>query len=131
MTSILALASASSGWIRLRPLAFAVALCSGLDPLRCSFTQAQMRSHLLTCFESQQISPFPVPYRHRRLAHKRVLLQVYLFTVSVGCHGIGTIKKGPFGQMSFMQRVVPSIIVQDITDKASTFYCDFCIKTDS
>ena len=43
-------------------ITFAVALCSGLDPLRCSFKQAQMRSHLL------------------------------------------------LGQMSFMQRVVPSIM---------------------
>lgn len=54
-------------------IAFATALCFGLDPHSCSFKQAQMRSHLGMCFENQRMSPFPPPDRPRRLAHKRVL----------------------------------------------------------
>ena len=119
-------------------IAFAVALCSGLDPLRCSFKQAQMHSHLLTCFESQQISPFPVPDRPRRLAHKRVLL-----TTSVSVYCVCRLpwnrhdqKRGPLVKCHLCKEWYHQLlclnIVQDIiTDKASTFYCDFCIKTDS
>ena len=54
-------------------IAFATALCSGLDPFACSYKQSQMRSHLLTCFESQLMFTFPPPDRPRRLAHSRVL----------------------------------------------------------
>lgn len=54
-------------------VAFATALCSGIDPFTCSFKQTEMRSHLLTCFESHQLSTFPAPDRPRRLAHCRVL----------------------------------------------------------
>ena len=54
-------------------LAFATALCSGLDLFACSYKQTQMCSHLLKCFESQQMTTFPSPDRPRRLAHGRLL----------------------------------------------------------
>jgi hypothetical protein len=54
-------------------VAFATALCSGINPFTCSFKQTEMRSHLLTCFESRKLSAFTPPDRPRRLAHCREL----------------------------------------------------------
>ena len=45
-------------------LAFATSLCSGIDPVTVTFTQSQMRPHLLLCIEKQSMSMFP--YKHQR-----------------------------------------------------------------
>ena len=39
--------------------AFTTSLCFGKDPATLSFDQQQMRSHLLSCIESECITPFP------------------------------------------------------------------------
>ena len=76
-------------------LAFATALCSDLDPFACSYKQTQMHSHLLKCFENQQMTTFPSPDHPRRLAHCRLLsTKESLFIVFVGCHGISMTKRG-------------------------------------
>ena len=54
-------------------IAFATALCFGLDPHTCSFAQAEMRNHLTACFESQCMSTFPASDRGRRFARHRIL----------------------------------------------------------
>ena len=41
-------------------IAFAVALCNGLDPATLTFQQFAMRSHLKTCLMSKTMTPFPV-----------------------------------------------------------------------
>ena len=73
-------------------LTFATALCSGVDPFSCSFKQTQMRSHLLTCFENQQMSTFPPPEGLHTVEYS--LQREYLFIVYVGYHGINMIQKG-------------------------------------
>ena len=50
-------------------IAFATALCFGKQPEQLSFHQDQMRSHLIQCLETQEISMFPVK-RERRNGYR-------------------------------------------------------------
>ena len=47
-------------------IAFAVALCAGKDPHKCSFDQGQMRRHLYQCLEKGELSEFPASKKPRR-----------------------------------------------------------------
>lgn len=47
-------------------IAFAVALCAGRDPHKCSFDQGQMRMHLKQCLEKGELSEFPASKKPRR-----------------------------------------------------------------
>ena len=51
-------------------IAFATALVFGEQPGHFSFDQKKMRSHLMHCFEQQQMSMFPI--RKRRRIHSKV-----------------------------------------------------------
>ena len=70
-----------------------------------------MRSHLLTCSESAQLSTFPAPDRPRRLAH---VLQDTFYqesTCMFTCVQATMKKYGSTGQMPFMQIMVPLILI--------------------
>lgn len=59
-------------------LAFTTSLCSGQDPATLSFDQQQMRSHLLSCIESECITLFPTwGVRRNRQKPKAQLIAVY------------------------------------------------------
>ena len=49
-------------------IAFAVALCNGLDPATLTFQQPAMRSHLKTCLVAKTMTPFPII---KTLRHKK------------------------------------------------------------
>ena len=38
---------------------FATAVCFGLEPAAFRLSQQQMRKHLITCFETGELTPFP------------------------------------------------------------------------
>ena len=61
--------------------AFAMAtdICNGIDPATVDYKQDAMRSHLVTSFEKQYLSPFP------SFAHKSLRKQV-VFTLDVDLH---------------------------------------------
>lgn len=40
-------------------IAFAVALCFGMNPSKAIFAQEKMRAHLIECLENQKFSNFP------------------------------------------------------------------------
>ena len=54
-------------------LAFAVSLCAGQDPLTTTYIQSKLRSHLILCFERNEINPFPAHRQKRRIAKKPVV----------------------------------------------------------
>ena len=54
-------------------IAFAQALCAGVDPHLQAFDQQKMREHLYLCFEEGEILPFPLAQRSRRLTRKRII----------------------------------------------------------
>ena len=41
-------------------VAFATSLCFGIPPATQNFVQKQMRSHLASCFQNDELEPFPV-----------------------------------------------------------------------
>ena len=51
---------------------FATSLCFGIDPATLSFDQQQMRSHLVSCIESEHIMPFPTRGVRRNLRKPQV-----------------------------------------------------------
>ena len=54
-------------------IAFAQALCAGVDPHLQALDQQKMREHLYLCFEEGEILPFPLAQRSRRLTRKRII----------------------------------------------------------
>ena len=113
-------------------VAFATALCSGIDPFTCSFKQTEMRSHLLTCFESHQLSTFPAPDRPRRLAHCRVLStkRVPVYCVCRLPWNKYDKKRGPLVKCHscklWFHQFCLNIDNDIIVNKSAQFYCDFC-----
>ena len=113
-------------------VAFATALCSGVDPFSCSFKQTQMRSHLLTCFESQQMSTFPPPDRPRRLAHCRVLStkRVPVYCICRLPWNKYDTKRGPLVKChsckSWYHQLCLNIDNNVIVNKTANFFCDSC-----
>ena len=65
-------------------IAFAAALCMGIDPYTHCIDQKKSRTHLLKCFEQKHISAFPLTETPRRITAKRVATKktVKLFCVS-------------------------------------------------
>ena len=47
-------------------IAFATAICNGMDPVFLSFEEAEMRSHLLSCLQRKLLTPFPSRQRKPR-----------------------------------------------------------------
>ena len=41
-------------------IAFATALCNGVDPHSLSLEQKEMREHLVNCYEEGEMLPFPL-----------------------------------------------------------------------
>ena len=113
-------------------VAFATALCSGIDPFTCSFKQTEMRSHLLTCFESHQLSTFPAPDRPRRLAHCRVLStkRVPVYCVCRLPWNKYDKKRGPLVKCNscklWFHQFCLNIDNDIIVNKSAQFYCDSC-----
>ena len=60
-------------------IAMATDICNGIDPAAVDYKQDAMRSHLVTSFEKQYLSPFP------SFAHKSLRKQV-VFTLDVDLH---------------------------------------------
>ena len=52
-------------------IAFATALCGGLDPHIQNFEQSKMREHLKECFVAHRLHCFPESRRRRRLGRQR------------------------------------------------------------
>ena len=46
-------------------IAFATAICNGLDPASIVFDQVQLRKHLMTCLNNRVLTPFPERSRKR------------------------------------------------------------------
>ena len=53
-------------------IAFAAALCMGIDPYTLNIDQKESRTHLLNCFEQKKMKAFPLTERPRRITAKRV-----------------------------------------------------------
>ena len=53
-------------------IAFATALCNGIDPHSLSLDQNSMREHLISCFEEGEMLPFPLSPQLRRFGRRRV-----------------------------------------------------------
>ena len=54
-------------------IAFATALASGIQPVRCFFNQGAMRSHLTKCLHEQNMTEFPIKKtRHTELKVKNI-----------------------------------------------------------
>ena len=80
-------------------LAFATSVCYGDYPAASSYTQSEMREHLLSCIKKGQIVRFPQRAKRRP---KKLQLNIFPFTVfaaswmmeqrwwSVQCAGTGT-----------------------------------------
>ena len=51
-------------------IAFATALCGGLDPHIQNFEQSKMREHLRECFDVHRLQRFPWSCRRRRLGRQ-------------------------------------------------------------
>ena len=64
--------------------AFATALCFGKQPGQLNFYQDQMRSHLLHCLESQDMTMFPVK-RERRSGYRLTVKGEYFYPVFCTC----------------------------------------------
>ena len=56
-------------------IAFAAALANGDQPGGLQFTQTNMRKHILQCFKTQYLTPFPITRKRRRA--QRVKLQSF------------------------------------------------------
>ena len=48
-------------------LAFATALCAGINPTACTFKQELMRNHFLSCINKGQIEQFPIKQSRRAI----------------------------------------------------------------
>lgn len=57
-------------------IATATELAVGGDPITCQWHKPQMRSHLLQCFETKQMTPFPRNDRGRRARKQRYILTI-------------------------------------------------------
>ena len=62
-------------------LAFATALCTGINPTACTFDQATMRQHFLRCIQAGEITQFPLRAKRRLLSRP-----VRADTFEVHCH---------------------------------------------
>ena len=59
-------------------LAFAVVICFGRSPGKIHFNQHSMRSHLITCFENNQFTMFPIgKERHQRKTKSSEVIAVH------------------------------------------------------
>lgn len=70
-------------------LAFAVALCSGKDPHKCSFQQDQMRHHLATCFENGELTEFQAEDKPQHFRSSVKFTRQVQCTVHAAYHGTG------------------------------------------
>ena len=67
-------------------ISMAYDLCCGIDPFTQQVVQDQMRKHLLSCFEKQEISSFPKIPRQTLDSRKRVVKSVS-FEIYCVCRG--------------------------------------------
>ena len=65
-------------------IAYATHLSNGLDPSLCVFNQAQMRQHIINCFESENLQPFPIIKKRRSsVLTKMIYIKVYCYCRSI------------------------------------------------
>ena len=62
-------------------LAFATALCAGIDPTACTFKQELMRDHFLSCINKGQMEQFPIKQSRRAITRP-----VKIDTIDIHCH---------------------------------------------
>ena len=62
-------------------LAFATALCAGINPTACTFKQELMRNHFLSCINKGQIEQFPIKQSRRAITRP-----VKIDTIDIHCH---------------------------------------------
>ena len=116
-------------------IAFATALCQGVDPTTCSFNQSTMRNHLLQCFESGTMSAFP----HRSRRTIAAPSKVTDFDVYCNCRMPHNKNLKPQESMIMCSRciewfhegcVTKTIPANywDLSKKALKWYCQECIK---
>ena len=77
-------------------IAYVTHIANRLDPSLCVFHQAEMRNHLIQCFEHKQLDPFPI-LKERRSSNlsKVISIKVYCYCRStyngekmVECSGV-------------------------------------------
>ena len=64
-------------------VAYATAVCHGLDPTTLQFDQQKMREHMFSCIENNCASPFPISKEQPR---RRAILKTINFEVHCVCH---------------------------------------------
>ena len=113
-------------------IAFATALCMGIDPYKLNIDQNKSRIHLLKCFEQKNISAFPLTERPRRITGKRVATTktVKLFCV---CHmpykkdDLATPMAQCFKCMKWYHQRCVEISSIIFKDKDADFVCKLCL----
>ena len=113
-------------------IAFATALCMGIDPYTLNIDQNKSRIHLLKCFEQKNISAFPLTERPWRITGKRVATTktVKLFCV---CHmpykkdDLATPMAQCFKCMKWYHQRCVEISSIIFKDKDADFVCKLCL----
>ena len=62
-------------------IAFATSLCLGLDPVHITYTQGDLRNHLITCLTSRVISDFLQTKRKRYSVRKRSVVKYGVYCI--------------------------------------------------
>ena len=113
-------------------IAFATALCMGIDPYTLNIDQNKSPIHLLKCFEQKNISAFPLTERPRRITGKRVATTntIKLFCV---CHmpykkdDLATPMAQCFKCMKWYHQRCVEISSIIFKDKYADFVCKLCL----
>ena len=114
-------------------IAFAYALCNGVDPHTIGIDQHASRAHLLKCFKIRALSPFPTMSRPRRMGRKRIIVERKV-KVFCTCRLPFSKTDNTLGPMVACQKCkkwyhqccknIPSAVYSNVK---SIWFCDTCV----
>jgi len=92
-------------------VAFAAALCEGIDPTTLVFCQPLMRKHLTACIEMEKIEQFPTSKERRAI----------IKPVKTECYDVYCICRMPYEEQDTNERMI-------MCYKCHKWYHDTCVK---
>ena len=92
-------------------IAFAAALCEGIDPTSLVFRQPLMRNHLTTCIEKNKLEQFPLAKQRRAIVKP----------VKTECYDIYCTCRMPYEERDTIERMIMCF-------KCREWYHDTCVK---
>ena len=117
-------------------IAFATTLCMDDDPHTSSYNQSAMRSHLMNCFNRQQMSLFPAADRQQR-SHRQRFISTQTVPVYCVCRlpwNKHDFKRGPLVCCSvcgeWFHHMCLGIDQKIFNDQSSIFICKVCEPSD-